>query len=111
MSKKPRLRDPFEKQHGKHAKALLKSTSQHLYHINLSFPDQWSRKKSLFLTCQVLGLLVKTFVVDEKYPLLNRDNLTIPIQMQLSHKHKTFCQYFASFFKSKINFKYFEKKR
>ena len=110
MSKKIRLRDPFEKQHGKHAKALFKSTSQHLYHINLSFPDQWSRKKSLFLTCQVLGLLFKTFVVDEKYPLLNRDNLTIPIQMQLSQKHKTFCQYFASFFKSKINFKYFEKK-
>ena len=110
MSKKPHLREPFDKQHGKHVQELLKSTSQHLYHIHSSRPGQLSWKKSLLLTCQILGLLVNTLAADEKYPVLNRDNLTIPIQMQLSQKHKTFCQYFASFFKSKINFKYFEKK-
>ena len=110
MSKKPCLRNPFEKQRGKRAKALLKSASQHLYHIHLSFPSQLSRKKSLFLTCQVLGLLVKTFVVDEKNPILNKGNSTIPIKMQLSQKQKFFSEYFASFLKSTINFKYFEKK-
>ena len=73
-------------------------------------PSQFSSKTSLFLTCQISGLLVKTLTADEKYPLLNRDNLTIPFQMQLSQKQKTFSQLFAAFLKFKLNFKYFEKK-
>ena len=47
---------------------------------------------------------------DETYPVLNRDNLTISIHMQLSQIKKTFAQFFAAFLKSTINFKYFEKK-
>ena len=47
--------------------------------------------------------------VDEKYPVLNRDNLTIPIKMQLSQEQKTFAQFFAAFLKCRINFEYFEK--
>ena len=69
-----------------------------------------SWKKSLFLTCQILGLLVNTLAADEKYPALNRDNLTILIQMQLSQKPNTFPEFFAAFFKFLLNFKYFEKK-
>ena len=42
------------------------------------------------MTCQILGLLFNTFATDEKYPLVNKDNLTIPIQMQLSEKQKPF---------------------
>ena len=61
-------------------------------------------KGSLLLAFQVLGLLVKTLAADEKYPALNRDNLTIPVQMQLSMKKKTFSQFLAAFFKSSINF-------
>ena len=110
MPKTSRFRGSFGKQHGKRAEALLKSASQHLYHILWSLPSQLSWKRSLFLTCQILVLLVDTLAVDEKYPVLNRDNLTIPIQMQLSQKHKTFSQYFPSFSKSSRNFKYIEKK-
>ena len=47
-----------------------------------------SWKKSLLLTKKILGLLVNTFAADEKYPVLNRENLTIPIQKQLSQKQK-----------------------
>ena len=47
---------------------------------------------------------------DEKYPVLNRDNLTITIQMQLSGKQKTFYRFFAQFLKYSLNFKSFEKK-
>ena len=47
---------------------------------------------------------------DEKYPTLNRDNLTIPIQMQFSQKQKNFSGFFAEFLKSKFNFEHFEKK-
>ena len=69
-----------------------------------------SLETSLLLTYQILGLLVNTLAADEKYPVLNRDNLAIPIQMQLSQKHDTFSRFFAEFFKSRITFKYFEKK-
>ena len=110
MSKKPPLREPFEKQHGKRAKALLESASEHLYHYFGSFPSQFSSKTSLFLTCQISGLLVKILAADEKYILLKRGNLTIPIQMQLSQKQKTFSQFFAAFLKSTLNFEHFEKK-
>ena len=73
-------------------------------------PSQLSWKTSLLLTCQISGLLVNTLDVDEMYPLLKRDNLTIPIQMQLSQKQKTFSQFLGAFLKSTINFKYFEEK-
>ena len=110
MSKKSRFRGCFDKQYGKRAQALLKSASQHLYHIHWSLPSQLSWKKSLLLTCQILGLLVNTLAADEKYPVLTRDNITIPIQMQLSDKQNSFYHSFAAFLRSRINFKYSEKR-
>ena len=110
MSINSRFRGGLEKQHGKRAQALFKSASQHLYNINWSLPSQLRFKKPLLLTCQIFGLLVNTLAADEKYPVLNRDNLTIPIQMQLSQKNKIFSQLFAAFSKSTLNFKYFERK-
>ena len=49
---------------------------------------------------------------NEKYPVLNRDNLdnlTIPVQRQLPKKQKTFSEVFPVFLKCRLNFK-FEKK-
>ena len=48
----------------------------------------------------MLWFLLNTLVADEKCPLQNRDNLTIPIQMQLSPKEKTFSQFLVAFSKS-----------
>ena len=90
MSKKSRFKGSFDKEYGKRTQALLKSASQHLYHIHWSLPSQLSSKTSLWLTCEILGLLVSTLPTNEKYSLLKRDNLTIPIQMQLSKKKKLF---------------------
>ena len=92
------------------ASTLLKSPSHHLYHIHWSLASQMSWKKSLLLRWKTLGLLINTLAVYEKHPVLNRDNLTIPIQMHLSQKQKTFSQYFGAFLASKLNLKYFEKK-
>ena len=100
MSKKFSFGGHFDKQHFKGAQAVLKSSSQHLYPIDSSLPSQLSWKKSLLLTCLMFGLLVNTLAADEKYPVLNRDTLTIPIQMQLSQKQKTFSPFFAPFLKS-----------
>ena len=97
MSKKPYFRGPFEKQHRKRTQPLLQSTSQHLYHIHCSLQSKLRSEKSPFLICQILGLLANTLAADEKYPVLNRENLTIPNQMQLSQKQKT-CSHFLMHF-------------
>ena len=97
MPKNSRFRREFENQHGKRAQALLKSASHHLYHIHWSLPRQLIWRKSLLLKCQILGLLVNTLAADEKYPVLNRDNLAIPIQMQLSQKQKVFLNFLLLF--------------
>ena len=47
---------------------------------------------------------------DDKHYHLNRDNLTQPIQMQLSQKEKTFSELFFAFLKSSLNFTHFPKK-
>ena len=47
---------------------------------------------------------------DEKYLVLNRDNLTIPIQIILSEKKKSCCQFSDAFLKSSLNSAHFEKK-
>ena len=64
----------------------------------------------MFLTGQMVGLLVNTLPADKEYPVLNRDNLTIPIQKQLSQKQKTFSEFFSAFLKSRSNFEHFDKK-
>ena len=45
----------------------------------------------------MLGLFLNTLAADEKYPFLNTDNLTIPNQMQIFQKHKTFSQFLLHF--------------
>ena len=111
MSKKSCFRGPFDKQHGKRAQALLKSASQHLYHIHRSLPRKLSWKKSLLLTCQILGLLVNTLAADEKYPVLFLIKTVQRYQFRYNYlKNKNFfCKLFAAL-KSKLNFKHFEKK-
>ena len=47
---------------------------------------------------------------DEKYLVLNRDNLKIRTQAQLSRKEKKISQFLSVFLKSRLNFTYFRKK-
>ena len=47
---------------------------------------------------------------DDKYSLLNRDNLTQPIPTRLSQKQKAFLKFFLAFSKSTLNFEHFQKK-
>ena len=57
-----------------------------------------------------MGLPVNRLPADKKYLVLNRDNLTIPIQIQISQKQKGFFQFFSAFLKSSSNFEHFETK-
>ena len=59
-------------------------------------------KKSLLVIEKILRLFLHTLTVDDKDYMLNRDNLTQPIQMQSSEKQKKI--------KSILNFKHLPKK-
>ena len=106
MSKKSCFRGCFEKQHVKRAQVLLKYGLQHLYHIHRSLPRKLSLKKALLLTCEIFLLLFNTLAADEKYLVLQRDSLTISIQMQFSQKQKTVFS--VSFFIFEIYIKFWK---
>ena len=55
-------------------------------------------------------MFVNTLTADDKYSLLNRDNLTQPIRTPLSKKHKAFSQFFLAFSKWTLNFEHFQNK-
>ena len=68
-------------------------------------------KKSLLVIHKILRLFGNTLTVDQKDYLLNRNNLTQPIQIQLFQKQKTFSGFFfLAFLKSILNFKHLSKK-
>ena len=110
MLKKSRLKGSFGKQHGKRTQILLKFSWQHLRHIYWSLWRQLTCKKSLLVIWKISRLFPNTLSGDGKYSLFNRDNLTQPIQMQLSRKQKTFSEFFSAFLKSSLNFEHFLKK-
>ena len=59
---------------------------------------------------KILRPFVNTLTIDDKHYLLNRDNLTEPIQMQLSKKQKTFSKISFVFLNSLLNFNHLLKK-
>ena len=69
--------------------------------VKLSF------KKSLLVIQPILGLLINTLTTDDKYSLLNRDNLAPQIQMQISENEKQVSNIFSEFLKSRWNFEHF----
>ena len=64
----------------------------------------------MLVLCKILGLFISTLTDDEKYSLLDRDNLTQPIQILLSQKQNTFSQLSSKILKSTLNFAHFQKK-
>ena len=58
---------------------------------------------------KILNLFPNTLSANGKYFPLNGENLTQPIQMQLSQKPKTFPEFVAAFLKSSLNVEHFQK--
>ena len=111
LSKKTYFGELLEKQHGKRAQTILKSEGQCFYHIYWSLSRQLSCKKSLLLIWKILRVVVNAFTADEKYSVLNRDNVMQPIHMQLWREQKTFSQFSFSIFETYIKFGTFSKKK
>ena len=110
MCKKYHFRLPFKKEHGKRVSTLFISDRQHLQHIYCSTGSQINCEKSLLVISQRLRLFVNTMTAIDKCSLPNRDNLMLPIHMQLSQKLNTFSEFFSGFLKSMLNFGHFPKK-
>ena len=55
-------------------------------------------------------MFVNLLTTNEKYSLVNRDNLRQPIQVQLSKKEKTFSEFYSVFLKCTLSFEHFQKK-
>ena len=60
--------------------------------------------------CKILGLFINILTADDKYSLLNRDNLLQHLQMQWCQKQKTFPPFFAHFRNLDSILKIFKKK-
>ena len=67
-------------------------------------------EKSLLVINKILRLFVNTLTADDNHYLLNRDNLTPPIQMQFSQKEKKISEFIFAFLKSILNFEHLPKK-
>ena len=76
VSKKTCFGGPFDKQRFKRVQTLSKFEREHLDQIYWSLWGKYSRKKYLLVICKVLRLFVNTLTANDKYSLLNRDNLT-----------------------------------
>ena len=61
---------------------------------------------SFLVIHKILKLFVNPLTADDKHYLLNRDNLTEPIQIQLSQNQKFLSEFFLSFLKSLLNLKH-----
>ena len=97
MSKKWRLTEPFNKQHGKRTRTLFKSERRQFCQIYWLLRRQLSLKKSLLVICKTLKPFVNTFTAHDKYSVLNRQSLQDPIHMQLSQKQQTFSNFSLHF--------------
>ena len=109
ISKRSRFQGSFGKQHGKRAKTLLKFEWQYLYHIYWSLWRRFTSKKSLLVIWKISKLFPDTLSADGKYSLLNWDNLTQHIQIQLSQKQNHSSEFFVRFLTSRLNFEHFQK--
>ena len=54
-------------------------------------------------------MFVNILTANDKYSLLNRDDLSQPIQMQVSQKEKKFSQFVSEVLQAILHFKHFQK--
>ena len=94
---------PFGSERVNKSLKLLKFPEKFFYPTSSSFLAILSKKKLVSVRSEILGLLVNTLTANYEYSRSNRENLPLPIQMQLSEKPKTFLE-------STLNFEHFEKK-
>ena len=86
LSKKRRLRTRFDSQHVKVSQILAKSPWEHFYHDFSSFLLKLIWKMSPPVLGKILRVSINTLTADGKCFVQDCENLSLPIQMQLSEK-------------------------
>ena len=79
-----RLKSSFESQDVKRFQTLLKSSWEHFYYTFRSLWGEIIWKTSPWLKFGIIGLFVKTWTADYKYPFPDCENLPFAIQIELS---------------------------
>ena len=103
LSKKPHFRTRFDNQHVKASQILTKSPWECFCHVFSSFPRK--------LICKMSHLVLGEILTgDGKCSVQDCKNLPLPIQMQLSGKRKTFCEFFVPFLQSTSSYKVLKEK-
>ena len=110
MSKKPCFRWLLDTLHGKLVDTMLQSEWERVYKIYQSLWRKFHWKKPVLGIYKIIRLFVNTLTVDDKHYLLNSDNLTQPIQMQLYRRPKSFAEFYFCILKIYIKFETFAKK-
>ena len=110
LTKKHRSRTPFDSQHIKGSKGRVKSAWKNFYHIFSSLCEKLIWKICPLVISEFLGVCGETLTAKQKYPVWDFENLTSPIQMELSKKRNIFGPFFIQFLESTSNFKHFGKK-
>ena len=72
--------------------------------------DQNSLKMSFLVRSEILELLVNMLTTIAEYSCSNRENLVLPIPMELSKKLQISSQMFIAIWELKLNLKHFPKK-
>ena len=106
-----RIKTSFDGEHVKRFQTLVKSSWEHFYHI---FPSLWGEmiwKISPWLKFEIIRLFVNTWTAHYKYPVTDCENLSFPMQIQLSWKQKIFSGFLIPFMESPSNFEHFQKKK
>ena len=109
MSKKFRLRTPFNSQHVNVSQILLESARHNFYQISSSISAKLTWKTSLLVICEIPGHFVIFLSPDDKYSLPNSENFPQLIKMQLSKK-RIISQMFSPFLISISILQHFGKK-
>ena len=89
MSKNPGFRTPFDSQHAKGSKRLLKIARKHFYY-NFSWLWEEKRKISLLEIFEILGLFVNTLTADDEYSLCKSENLPPQLKYNFLTNKKLF---------------------
>ena len=87
------VKTSFDSQHVQRLQTLVKSSWEHFYQIYSSLWGEMIWKRYPWLKFVIIGLFVNTWTADYKYLVTDFENLSFPIQIQLSSKRKNFLSF------------------
>ena len=91
MHKRACLLKPFGSERVNESQKLLTSAEKYCYPSFSSFPAKLSYRKLFFIRSEILRVVVNTVTANVEDSRSNRENLRLPIQIQLSKNLSKFC--------------------